>query len=193
MQIKLNAVKQDKQRCPYCHGDILPTEETTGCVQCSAWFHEECWLEHGGCTNCPPVLASGAPAAPAPILRARLVSPRRPRRRRASGHIVAIGTPVPLIQAQQKRDAAAYARSKAFLPSLVFFGVTFLLSLPVLPAGSPGLFLFALLSIGLGAFILFGVIYVSQRKKRLELFRRNSLKRRRRLANEEAEGQWEHP
>lgn len=177
MQIKLNAIKQDKQRCPYCHGDILPTEETTGCVKCSAWFHEECWREHGGCTNCPPVLASGAPARPAPILRGLLVN-RRTRSEPETSGIVAIGTPMALIQRRQRRDASAYARQKAFLPSLIFFVATFLLSLPFLSQGNPKGFLYVLGSITLLSSILFGVIYFGHRESRLRVHRQNNARRR---------------
>ncbi|MDF1667738.1 MAG: hypothetical protein P1V97_38735 [Planctomycetota bacterium] len=157
MQIKLSAAKQDQQRCPYCHGDILPTEETTGCVKCSAWFHEECWGEYGGCTNCPPVLASGAPAPAAPILRGRLVNRRRPERLENS-NIVAIGTPLALIQKRQKREAATYARKKAFLPSLILFVIAFLISLPFMPQGSPQGFLYIFISITFISLILCGLL-----------------------------------
>ncbi|MDF1664377.1 MAG: hypothetical protein P1V97_21610 [Planctomycetota bacterium] len=47
-----STIQINKPRCPFCHDDIRGHEEKTGCNQCMAWFHTECWKEHGACTNC---------------------------------------------------------------------------------------------------------------------------------------------
>jgi hypothetical protein len=49
--------------CPYCRGEISPSEHLS-CSTCKSPHHEECWQENGGCTvyGC-----SEAPADEAPI------------------------------------------------------------------------------------------------------------------------------
>lgn len=46
------SIQVNRPRCPYCHDDIQPEVEKSGCSQCMAWFHTDCWDEHGGCTSC---------------------------------------------------------------------------------------------------------------------------------------------
>lgn len=39
-------------RCPYCHETVGASATKTGCEECMAWHHKECWTEHGGCSAC---------------------------------------------------------------------------------------------------------------------------------------------
>lgn len=55
MESTQQLVKVNKPRCPFCHSDFFVEEEKTGCPRCMAWFHSECWAEHGGCTSCKTV------------------------------------------------------------------------------------------------------------------------------------------
>lgn len=69
---RLNSIQVKKPRCPFCHDDIRAEDQKAGCNQCMAWFHEECWLEHGGCTSCAsPAEESSRPRVPRGQLRSR--------------------------------------------------------------------------------------------------------------------------
>jgi len=41
-----------RQRCPFCHDDIVPGGENQACHECLTWHHSECWASHGKCVSC---------------------------------------------------------------------------------------------------------------------------------------------
>ncbi|MGE3483443.1 MAG: hypothetical protein AB7L09_01800 [Nitrospira sp.] len=43
-------IKRD--RCPYCHDEIVPGDSNFPCLACLAWHHGECLKEHGSCVTC---------------------------------------------------------------------------------------------------------------------------------------------
>ena len=43
-------IKRD--RCPYCHDDIVPGGDNYACHECLAWHHTGCWKEYGACVGC---------------------------------------------------------------------------------------------------------------------------------------------
>ncbi len=45
-------VQVQRDRCPYCHDPVAPSQDKLSCDGCMAWHHEECWLEHGSCSAC---------------------------------------------------------------------------------------------------------------------------------------------
>lgn len=44
--------KIKRDRCPYCHDDIMPGGDNYACHACLAWHHMGCWKEHGACIGC---------------------------------------------------------------------------------------------------------------------------------------------
>ena len=102
-QVALNSIKVNKPRCPYCHDDIQSDDEKAGCNQCMAWFHEECWQEHGGCTSCTsPTRPLRAPEVPRGQL---TTTPQRPTIHHRLGYA--------LLTPEHKKDAAKVARALA--------------------------------------------------------------------------------
>lgn len=86
-----HSIQINRPRCPYCHDDIRPDEEKSGCDQCMAWFHRECWNEHGGCTNCLTQNPPGPPSS-APVPVGRLTeSPMTPSIHNALGYSLLTG------------------------------------------------------------------------------------------------------
>lgn len=189
IEIKLSANKQDKHRCPFCHADVLPSEETTECFRCTATFHEECWGEHGGCTNCPPLLVNVSAPRSAPDLEDHWIG--RDQGDDESRWTLA-GRNLKLVSQQQKADAAAYARSDAFLPALTAFALTFALTLFVRPQNDPMGFL---ATVGLDiliALIVYGSRYAKSRQRRMRSHRLSNLQRQRRgRIRQSPPGGWE--
>lgn len=53
-------VQVQRDRCPYCHDPVAPSQEKLSCDGCMAWHHEECWREHGSCSACGTERFSGS-------------------------------------------------------------------------------------------------------------------------------------
>lgn len=45
-------LKIKRQRCPFCHDDIVPGGQNQACHECLTWHHSECWASHGKCVGC---------------------------------------------------------------------------------------------------------------------------------------------
>lgn len=120
------------------------------------------------------MLINGAAPRPAPVLRGRLI------RRRHAGEdpgFVAVGTPIRLVEAEQKADAAAYARGKAFYPALFALILSFIVTVFLNPAYQP---VFPLLALDLALpVIVYGAVYAIQRDSRMRYHRLSNLRRRR--------------
>ena len=58
-------------RCSICHTLIRPEDEVTRCPECQLEYHEQCWIEIGGCATYGCVRAAEAqkPAAPTGVVR----------------------------------------------------------------------------------------------------------------------------
>lgn len=120
------------------------------------------------------MLVNGAAPRPTPILRGRLI-----RRRPADEDpgFVAVGTPIRLVEAEQKADAAAYARGKAFYPAVFALILSFLVTVFLNPAYQPIVPLLALdLAIPV---VVYGAVYATQRESRRRFHRLGNLRRRR--------------
>lgn len=118
-QVALNSIKVNKPRCPYCHDDIQSDDEKAGCNQCMAWFHEECWQEHGGCTSCA---SPTQPLPPPEIPRGQLTSNlEKPSIHNRLGYA--------LLTAEHKKEAAKMGRELGIKAA----GIAFLLT--ILPLG----------------------------------------------------------
>lgn len=55
-------------RCPFCLWPLKADEALRKCDDCHAQYHDECWVENGGCAifGCP-TWAAGQGVAPRPI------------------------------------------------------------------------------------------------------------------------------
>lgn len=54
-------VRVERDRCPFCHDAVRPTDEKVACDGCMAWHHAACWRDHGTCAACG---FSGPPSRP---------------------------------------------------------------------------------------------------------------------------------
>ena len=53
-------VQVQRDRCPYCHDPVAPSQVKLSCDGCMAWHHEECWHGHGACSACGHEQFTGA-------------------------------------------------------------------------------------------------------------------------------------
>ncbi|MDF1663432.1 MAG: hypothetical protein P1V97_16800 [Planctomycetota bacterium] len=50
-------VAASQTRCPYCHDQVQVDEPHQVCSVCLARHHDDCWTNHGACSNCAHSLA----------------------------------------------------------------------------------------------------------------------------------------
>ena len=120
---------------------------------------------------------NGAAPRPTPVLEDHRIGQTQDD---AEPNFALAGRNLNLISQQQKADAAAYARSDAFLPALSVFALTFVGTLFVMPQNNPAGFLAAVGFDVFMALIIYGHRYAISRERRMRSHRQSNLKRQRR-------------
>lgn len=168
VELSQDSIKINKPRCPYCHDDIRAEEEKSGCNQCMAWFHSECWSEHGGCTSCANPASTTAPTPPQVPIDLYTAHPQKPSIHNSLGYSLISPAQRSAAMKSGLKDGLR-ALAMGLIPTLIIATIAFTV-LPFTPGaelvtlGVPGTLL-----------MLFWLVYTEGRKKQLRCFLNQNL------------------